>query len=483
MESQNYLTIAIEKMGHVMLDDRHMKASDIYKTAVKLHKKEDYNPPSYNEDKFKVRSVFEKGGLCFYVMPKSGRTTEFFMYIHGGGFVSRITHNEWKFVFDTVERTGYGAVVPIYPLAPEHSVTEALDMLTGAYDKLCDSEDAQRLVLLGHSSGGCLALSLAIQLWKKGMRRPDKLILCSPVLDTEFEDTELEQKMSDKSRFMYRYYYTPEIKHFLSAYWVKDAAGRTDVTSPVYYDITDICDEMDIFTTNDDMLNCYARRLYDNASRTNMKVYYYQYYAVTHDYLEHPLIPECKTIMKKIAGCIKGDSDFVPADIENDIWCRAMMAERYPKLYEDNEAIKLTDKLGIEHKKRNARYTLYDRTVIMERLVAVDDEDEWYDATSVIVGKSRYYAGRYNLFNGASLSSPLLHAALFTGDKRADFIRYAACIAMEALTLDNDIIIRAAKKMEIRCNEENFAAELDGDAVTTAPLLIEMESEPIKFLA
>lgn len=373
MESQNYLTIAIEKMGHVMLDDRHMKASDIYKTAVKLHKKEDYNPPSYNEDKFKVRSVFEKGGLCFYVMPKSGRTTEFFMYIHGGGFVSRITHNEWKFVFDTVERTGYGAVVPIYPLAPEHSVTEALDMLTGAYDKLCDSEDAQRLVLLGHSSGGCLALSLAIQLWKKGMRRPDKLILCSPVLDTEFEDTELEQKMSDKSRFMYRYYYTPGIKHFLSAYWVKDAAGRMDMTSPVYYDITDICDEMDIFTTNDDMLNCYARRLYDNASRTNMKVHYYQYYAVTHDYLEHPLIPECKTIMKKIAGCIKGDSDFVPADIENDIWCRAMMAERYPRLYEDNEAIKLTDKLGIEHKKRNARYTLYDRTVIMERLVAVDE--------------------------------------------------------------------------------------------------------------
>ena len=35
---------------------------------------------------FKVRSVFEKGGLCFYVMPKDGRATEFFMYIHGGGF-------------------------------------------------------------------------------------------------------------------------------------------------------------------------------------------------------------------------------------------------------------------------------------------------------------------------------------------------------------------------------------------------------------
>ena len=115
--------------------------------------------------------------------------------------------------------------------------------------------------------------------------------------------------------------------------------------------------------------------------------------------------------------------------------------------------------------------------------VRFDDEEEWLEGTSVIVGKSRYYAGRYNLFFGASLSSPQLHVALFTGDKRSDFIRYAACIAMEALTLDNDIIIRKARRLEIRCNEENFAAELDGDAVTTTPLVIEMEPEPVIFLA
>lgn len=115
--------------------------------------------------------------------------------------------------------------------------------------------------------------------------------------------------------------------------------------------------------------------------------------------------------------------------------------------------------------------------------VRFDDEEEWLEGTSVIVGKSRYYAGRYNLFFGASLNSPQLHVALFTGDKRSDFIRYAACIAMEALTLDNDIIIRKARRLEIRCNEENFAAELDGDAVTTTPLVIEMEPEPVIFLA
>ena len=115
--------------------------------------------------------------------------------------------------------------------------------------------------------------------------------------------------------------------------------------------------------------------------------------------------------------------------------------------------------------------------------VRFDDEDQWHECSSVIVGKSRYYAGRYNLFRGASLSTPWLYTALFTGAKRADFIRYAACIAMEALGLDKDIVVRRAKRLESRCNVEDFAAELDGDAVTTAPLSIELEEEPIKFLA
>lgn len=372
MGSQNYLAIAIEKLGHIMLDDRSMKASDIYKKAIKRHKKEDYNPPSYDENRFEVRSVFERGGLCFYVTMKNA-PKEYFFYVHGGGFVSQITANEWRFVFDTVEKTGYGAVLPVYPIAPEHSASESVEMLVAAYEKLCTKKGVSRIVILGYEAGGGLALSTTIGLWKKGLKRPDKLILCSPVLDTEFVDRELTAEMDQKKKYKYRYYYSPEIKQFLRTYWVKNNAGQLDITSPISYDLTDVCDEISIFTVDSDLTNCQARRLYDILKKLNIKVHCYQTYSVIHDYMSHPHVPECRQLQRRIMESVKGDADFVPADIENDIWCRAMMAERYPKLFEDNESIRLADRIGIEHKKRNAQYTYYDRIVIMERLISMDD--------------------------------------------------------------------------------------------------------------
>jgi len=115
--------------------------------------------------------------------------------------------------------------------------------------------------------------------------------------------------------------------------------------------------------------------------------------------------------------------------------------------------------------------------------VRFDEEEEWYEVASVIVGKSRYYAGRYNLFRHAALDKPLLYVAGFKGATRADFASYATCIALESLALNKNIVVRTASKLEIVCEQGEFAAELDGDAITSAPLKIELDEEPVKFLA
>lgn len=115
--------------------------------------------------------------------------------------------------------------------------------------------------------------------------------------------------------------------------------------------------------------------------------------------------------------------------------------------------------------------------------VRFDDEQEWHEAASVLVGKSRYYAGRYNLFRYAALDKPLFYVACFKGATRTDFASYATCIALETLSLNKNIEVRTATRLEIVCEQGAFAAELDGDVITCAPLKIELDAEPVHFLA
>ena len=103
--------------------------------------------------------------------------------------------------------------------------------------------------------------------------------------------------------------------------------------------------------------------------------------------------------------------------------------------------------------------------------VRFDEEEEWHTGSSVIVGKSRYYAGRYNLFQDAALSSPYLHVAV-------------SLIALEGLDMDKGILCRKARKVEIESVNlvEDFPVELDGDVVASTPLTLEIMDESLRFI-
>ena len=115
--------------------------------------------------------------------------------------------------------------------------------------------------------------------------------------------------------------------------------------------------------------------------------------------------------------------------------------------------------------------------------VMVDRDGTWHKASSVIVTKSRYYAGRFSLVNGGSLSNPTLYACLFTKERCVDFLRYTALIAADMLSLDKSVEIYPASHVDIRCNVKRFAAELDGDAVVTSPLSLDLLPQPLHFIS
>lgn len=115
--------------------------------------------------------------------------------------------------------------------------------------------------------------------------------------------------------------------------------------------------------------------------------------------------------------------------------------------------------------------------------VMIDDDGIWRDATSVLVSKSKFYAGKFYLTSGGTISQPLLHVCLFTGGKAVDFLRYVALIAADFLELDKSVNIIKAQKVDIKCNVQNFPAELDGDSVATSPLTISLLPKPLNFIS
>ena len=56
-------------------------------------------------------------------------------------------------------------------------------------------------------------------------------------------------------------------------------------------------------------------------------------------------------------------------------------------------------------------------------------------------------------------------------------------ILMESLEGEQGVIVKKAYTLTIECNVDGFPAELDGDVVTATPLLIEMYSKTVNFLA
>ena len=84
--------------------------------------------------------------------------------------------------------------------------------------------------------------------------------------------------------------------------------------------------------------------------------------------------------------------------------------------------------------------------------VMIDGDGVWRAASSVIVTKSRYYAGRFSLVNGGSLSNPALYVILFKKDRCVDFLRYTALIAADMLSLDK------SGRKSVRPRRSRFAA-------------------------
>ncbi|MDD6328710.1 MAG: alpha/beta hydrolase fold domain-containing protein [Lachnospiraceae bacterium] len=241
--------------------------------------------PQGSGEKFELIELRAGKYKYYRLVPKEKFAGTYIVYLYGNGLSGYITPEHWKFIVQMAVDTGCGVYIPYYPLAPEHSCQETFSMLRQMYNDATRSFDVDRVVLMGDSSGAGLALSLAILAWKDGMRKPDQLILFSPVLDTEFFDRAIEQTILRSMDKETRFFYSFEAKEYINTYWVRDYVARTEYTSPYYEDYTDLCDDVVVFSGNKDLFAIYASSFCKKAKSQGVNTRYFEFEGETHNFM------------------------------------------------------------------------------------------------------------------------------------------------------------------------------------------------------
>lgn len=106
------------------------------------------------------------------------------VYLHGGCYLYPIQSAHWGILASLVEQSGVSITLPLYGLAPDHTVDEAYELL--------DELHLPGVWLAGDSAGGGLALGHAMRLRDAGS--PAKgVILISPWVDVTMENPAIAQ--------------------------------------------------------------------------------------------------------------------------------------------------------------------------------------------------------------------------------------------------------------------------------------------------
>lgn len=126
------------------------------------------------------------GGVpCVAFRPASFRAgSPLILYLHAGGFVCGSARANAAAVLPTAHLSGCEAIGVDYSLAPESKFPTQQEEIEKVYLALIASGgDPRKIVLVGDSAGGALALAALYRWRRRGAPTPAGLVLLSPFLD------------------------------------------------------------------------------------------------------------------------------------------------------------------------------------------------------------------------------------------------------------------------------------------------------------
>ena len=116
-------------------------------------------PPRLMKNMYSISSEIYSGRKVWRITPLKDRNEQTILFLHGGAYAANFTPGHWFLIGALVDNLKCTVIAPDYPLTPEHNVEDVFDMMIPLYQGLIDRIDASKLIVMGDSSGGGIALA------------------------------------------------------------------------------------------------------------------------------------------------------------------------------------------------------------------------------------------------------------------------------------------------------------------------------------
>lgn len=245
-------------------------------------------PPKkiYKNKQVKIRQIH--GSNVFTIVPDTVNNDKMIFYLHGGAYITGITYPHWHFVNKISVKSATRLTIIDYPIAPENSFTETFQSILAAYEELLREYDASKIIFIGDSAGGGLALALAQRLKQEKLPQPKCMILLSPWLDVTMSNPEIKY-LEKKDKFLSKRSLMESGKLY-----AQETDPRNYMISPIYGDLNGLAD-IHLFIGGHEILVADARKLRDLAQHATVNFHYYEFNKMFHVWMLFP-IPEAKKV-------------------------------------------------------------------------------------------------------------------------------------------------------------------------------------------
>lgn len=106
-------------------------------------------------------------------------------YLHGGGFILGFSPLYFPMMGGISSAAKAALVAPDYPLPPDANAMETHGWMRAHFMDTIETLKPKRVIIMGDSAGGNLAIGLADWLSRNGHKPADKLVLLAPWVDLE----------------------------------------------------------------------------------------------------------------------------------------------------------------------------------------------------------------------------------------------------------------------------------------------------------